>query len=51
MELEALTGLVVFFVVGTLCIGARVRRVCLSAHTASLRDRDEHKYAQVRQHV
>lgn len=51
MELEALTGLVVFFVVGALCIGARARRVCLSAHTASLRDYGEHKYAQVRQHV
>ena len=51
MELVALTVGIVVGVVVVVCLGARVRQVCLSAHTASLRDRDEHKYSQVRQQV
>lgn len=51
MELGAVVGWVVIGVVAVICLGARVRRTCLHAHTESLRDRGEYKYTVVRQSV
>ena len=51
MEPAAFAGWVAVGVVGVLCLGARVRQMLLHAHTASLRDRDEYRYTQVRQTV
>ena len=51
MELAALTVGIILGVTAVLCLGARLRHTCLNAHTASLRDRDEFKYSQVRQSV
>ena len=51
MELGAVVAWVVVGVVGAICVGARVRQMCLHAHTASLRDRGEYKYVAVRQSV
>jgi hypothetical protein len=49
MELGAVVGWVVIGVVVVICLGARARQMCLHAHTESLRDRGEYRYAAVRQ--
>ena len=47
MEVVALTGWVVLGVLAAACVVARVREICLRAHTASLRDRGEYRYVQL----
>lgn len=47
-KLESWLG-ITMFVVGTLCLLAKIRDMCLSSHTQSLRDRGE--YAQVKQRL
>lgn len=49
MELAVVVAWSVVGVVCVICIGARVRQMCLRAHTASLRDRGEYKYTPVHQ--
>jgi AhpD family alkylhydroperoxidase len=44
MELGAIVGWAVAALVAAGCVGARVRAMCLKAHTASLRDRGEYTY-------
>ena len=51
MELVALTVGIMIGVVAAVCLGTRLRQVCLNAHAASLRDPGEHKYKQVSQFV
>ena len=50
MQME-LTAIILWscFGAAALFVGARVRRGCLQAHTASLRDRGEYKYQRVGQ--